>query len=93
MYSIDCPAKINLWLKVRGKRDDGFHELETMFCQIDLQDQLHWTPGESEFNLEVQGADLGDSKQNLVTRALRRTPREVRRNWIPTCVRMAEWAG
>ena len=36
-----APAKLNLMLKVAGKRDDGYHLLETVFCLIDLCDTIH----------------------------------------------------
>ncbi len=34
------PAKLNLGLKVVGKRDDGYHLLNTIFCLIDLYDRI-----------------------------------------------------
>lgn len=37
------PAKINLCLHVLGRRDDGYHEIETVFDLIDLQDELSFT--------------------------------------------------
>ncbi len=37
---IKCPAKINLTLKVVGKREDGFHNLESIMQTIDLYDYL-----------------------------------------------------
>ncbi len=36
-----APAKLNLFLHVTGRRPDGYHELETVFQLIDLQDSLH----------------------------------------------------
>jgi len=41
-----APAKLNLYLEVLGKRDDGFHELETLMAPIRLYDRLQWTPGD-----------------------------------------------
>jgi 4-diphosphocytidyl-2-C-methyl-D-erythritol kinase len=32
------PAKINLWLRILGKREDGFHEVQTRLCQLALGD-------------------------------------------------------
>lgn len=37
---IEAPAKINLFLHITGRRDDGYHELETLFQFLDLSDQL-----------------------------------------------------
>lgn len=35
-----APAKLNLWLHVTGRRDDGYHNLQTLFQLIDLCDEL-----------------------------------------------------
>ena len=37
---IQCPAKINLLLKVLNKREDGFHNIESIMQTIDLFDYL-----------------------------------------------------
>lgn len=37
---IAAPAKINLTLNIKGKRADGYHELETIMQQIDLLDHI-----------------------------------------------------
>ena len=34
------PAKLNLFLHVTGRRDDGYHDIETAFQLVDLQDEL-----------------------------------------------------
>ncbi len=38
-----APAKLNLLLHVLGQRDDGYHEIETVFDLIDLQDSMHFS--------------------------------------------------
>ncbi len=45
MTSLSCPApaKLNLFLHVVGRRDDGYHLLQTLFRFIDLNDTLHFT--------------------------------------------------
>jgi 4-diphosphocytidyl-2-C-methyl-D-erythritol kinase len=39
-----APAKLNLYLEVVGKRDDGYHEIETLMCPITLCDTLYVRP-------------------------------------------------
>lgn len=63
-------AKLNLFLRVLAKEDDGFHGIETLFCMIDLADQLTAERREGQgVSLTVEGADCGPEAENLVTRA------------------------
>jgi 4-diphosphocytidyl-2-C-methyl-D-erythritol kinase len=39
-FTLDSPAKLNIFLEVRGKRADGFHELETVMLRTQFCDQL-----------------------------------------------------
>ena len=39
---IQAPAKLNLFFEVLAKRSDGYHEIETLMCPIDLYDTLHF---------------------------------------------------
>lgn len=41
IYRFRSPAKINLFLKIKNKRADGFHNLETVFERISLCDDIH----------------------------------------------------
>lgn len=38
--SLKVPAKINLYLRVLGKRDDGYHEIESLMQAVDIYDEL-----------------------------------------------------
>ncbi len=40
MIELSAPAKINLFLHVVGRREDGYHELVTRMQKIDLCDKL-----------------------------------------------------
>jgi len=40
---VEAPAKLNLFLEVLAKREDGFHEIETLMTAVDLCDQLYVT--------------------------------------------------
>jgi 4-diphosphocytidyl-2-C-methyl-D-erythritol kinase len=41
LYELPAPAKLNLCLHVVGRRDDGYHLLESLFVLIDWADTLH----------------------------------------------------
>ena len=72
---MSSPAKINLRLKVLGKRPDGFHELDTIFQEIALADTLEFHPSR-EWHLDISGMELDAGESNLVTRAARALARE-----------------
>ena len=66
-------AKINLGLNITEKRPDGYHNLETIFYPIPLQDALEITPwegGERKYKLAQSGIQIaGDDENNLVVKA------------------------
>ena len=65
-----APAKINLALHVRARRDDGYHEIETLFAFLHEGDELRLAPGPASFAIEGPfGAILSVEGDNLVTRA------------------------
>lgn len=56
--TLPAPAKLNRMLHIVGRRDDGYHLLQTLFQFIDLCDQLTLTPrsdGEIHLISEVSG--------------------------------------
>lgn len=44
VWEVFAPAKLNLYLDILGRRDDGFHELETLMAPIRVYDRLQWRP-------------------------------------------------
>ena len=50
---IPAPAKINLFLSIVGKRDDGFHELQTILAKVQLYDLV-----EIELNDNINGVEI-----------------------------------
>ena len=65
-------AKINLALHVRGRRDDGYHEIETVFAFVDNGDRLTASPAARDV-LHVTGefaGALSDPFGNIVAKAL-----------------------
>ena len=66
-----APAKVNLTLKVLGRRADGFHDLQSLVAFADASDWLGFSPG-PRFALAVDGpgaSDTGPIEKNLVARA------------------------
>ena len=63
-----CPAKVNLYLKVLARREDGYHELVTVMQPLTLADELWLTPGPG-LTLECQYPEVPSGAQNLVWRA------------------------
>jgi 4-diphosphocytidyl-2-C-methyl-D-erythritol kinase len=71
--SLPAPAKINLFLRVLARNDDGYHGLETLLCLISLSDTLHAERREGRgVTIEVEGADLGPAEDNLAVQAAAR---------------------
>jgi 4-diphosphocytidyl-2-C-methyl-D-erythritol kinase len=69
-------AKINLALHVRGKRADGYHELETLFAFVDAGDELTARRSDRD-ELTVVGefaSQLADPFGNIVSKALTSLP-------------------
>ncbi len=76
---VTAPAKINLFLRVLGRRPDGYHDLETLFQAIDLSDELIISEARDETSLEVPGHPELQNEQNLVIRAIRRLEMDIGR--------------
>lgn len=67
--TLPCPAKLNLFLHILRQRDDGYHELQTIFQLLDYGDELVLEPApEGRLTLapEIPGIH---SQDNLVYRA------------------------
>lgn len=72
------PAKINLFLHVRGKRPDGYHELFSLMCRINLLDEISLQIGEGH-GVEISCAHpkVPVDSSNLACRAARLFQREL----------------
>ena len=68
---LDAPAKINLSLTVVGRRDDGYHLLDSVVVLLDLADRLLLMPGCSGLRVGGEaGAELPVGRDNLAWRGL-----------------------
>jgi 4-diphosphocytidyl-2-C-methyl-D-erythritol kinase len=69
-FQWNAPAKVNLTLKVQGKRDDGFHALESLMVPLDLADTLTFEEA-AEYCLVCDAPGVPVDESNLVTKAVR----------------------
>ncbi|WP_239495241.1 4-(cytidine 5'-diphospho)-2-C-methyl-D-erythritol kinase [Salinicola halophilus] len=70
--SLPAPAKLNRLLRITGRRDDGYHDLQTLFQLLDLADTLHFTrrdDGQIKLSSALEGVAHDD---NLVVKAAQR---------------------
>ncbi len=70
MFSLQAPAKINLYLRVVGPRPDGYHDIETLFARIDLADTLSFEKADT-FRFSCSDATLSCGEDNLIVKAAR----------------------
>ncbi len=67
-----APAKINLFLAVTGRRDDGYHNLVSVVAPLDFGDSLRFEPDASGvWALECDARDMPCDDSNLIIRAAR----------------------
>ena len=70
MMQVFAPAKINLSLRILGRRNDGFHEIETLIAPISLCDQIEIDKADCEKGIEFSCDDLSlpTGDENLIVR-------------------------
>jgi 4-diphosphocytidyl-2-C-methyl-D-erythritol kinase len=69
-YSIKAPAKVNIRLKVIGRRPDGYHELVSIMVPVDLFDILEIrTPFDGQIQITCKDPDVPVDESNLIYRA------------------------
>lgn len=70
-FSVFAPAKVNLALHVLGRRDDGYHDLDSLVAFADVGDWLHFAPS-SDFHITTEGPFAGALPQasgNIIAKA------------------------
>ncbi len=66
---VTAPAKLNLYLRVLSRREDGYHNLQTLFQLIDLQDSLIFEPNISgDITLDAPQCEF-PNEENLIIKA------------------------
>ncbi len=69
-------AKINLCLDIRGRRPDGYHELDTVFQRLALHDTVVLYPAETGITVNSDRPDLPAGPKNIAYRAAELLERE-----------------
>lgn len=68
MIRVPSPAKLNLFLHITGRRENGYHELQSIFQLIDLYDWLEFEPLQED-HIQIDGLNNVDLEQNLIYKA------------------------
>ncbi len=69
---VKCRAKVNLFLRVLGRRQDGYHEVETIYHSIELHDILRLKVQKSDITLVCDHPLVPTDETNLASKAARR---------------------
>ena len=68
--TLSAPAKLNLFLHINGRREDGYHELETLFTFLDFGDELAFTLTSNQQEIVICGDTAGiPLADNLIYKA------------------------
>jgi 4-diphosphocytidyl-2-C-methyl-D-erythritol kinase len=67
---VKSPAKINLYLEIKRKREDNYHEIETLFQRISLEDTIRIKETDkNSLNIICEHPDVPQDSSNLAARA------------------------
>jgi len=69
MIALQAPAKVNLSLRLLGRRSDGYHELETLMVPLELADQLRMESTSAGIELSCSNPGLPQGPENLAWKA------------------------
>ncbi len=77
-HQAESPAKINLFLEVVQKRPDGFHDIDSIFAEIDLVDTIRVEAAgdDGAIVLECTDPSIPTDETNLIIKAARVVQRE-----------------
>ena len=76
--TIDSPAKVNLFLKVVGRRSDGYHLLHTLFHRISIRDTITLRKMPSGIKIKTNSPSLPTDSRNLIFKAFQLLQKEVK---------------
>ena len=94
MICSPSPAKLNLFLEVLGRRPDGFHDLDSVFLELDFADRLSAAadePGRISLECDYPGLPTGDGNLVVGRKPAGSFP-ESGSFWRSACRLAADWA-
>ena len=76
---IKSPAKINLYLKILNKFNDGYHEIDTAFQLIDLFDEIEFINSKNNISINSNSNNLNNNKNiiSIVAKRLKKTNKKL----------------
>ena len=80
-FKIKSPAKINLYLKILGKLNNNYHELDTSFQLIDLYDDICFKKTKKGISVKCNNKDI-DNHQNIVFKIANDLQKHTKNNGI-----------
>jgi hypothetical protein len=84
--TVFSPSKINVFLRITRRREDGFHDLASLFHVIDLGDTLEFNPTDAETDsLACNVCDVPTDASNLVIKALNLFRKHTGARDYPSC--------
>ena len=78
--NIHSPAKINLFLQITGRRPDGYHELATLMCCVNLYDTISLSFGGESTTVSCSHPDVSEDDTNLAVRAVKIFQKALKKN-------------
>lgn len=69
MVTKKSPAKVNLHLRVLGRRENGYHDIATLMQRISLYDEMEFYRREKEIVVKCPGTALPENEDNIVYKA------------------------
>lgn len=83
LHQVLAPAKLNLFLHITGRKDNGYHLLQSVFMLIDWYDTLHFDL-RRDGQVTREDLTLKLPEDDLTTRAARLLQRPVAPPWVRT---------
>ncbi len=72
-FKIKIPAKINMWLQVVRKRQDGYHDLWSLMVPVSVLDEMEvkLLPSTDGIKIECNNSEVPDGKSNIIWQAIK----------------------